>query len=650
MGKRELAALGVGAGVEEGSSRATRRKIDHGGSSDVEMADAEAEGGTMSKEQVREQGLKLWQTVKDATRDGRSLTTHFMKQPHRRSYPDYYELIKHPIALEDIKKKLESKAYPDLDSVRADLELCFNNAKTYNRKDSEIYADAKELMKLTNKTYNKLVPSEDGEHKHKPPSLNRLIKSRLQKLISKTDEDGRIMSEMFMELPSKKEWPIYYKEIKQPQCFENISKRIKRKEYPTANDFAKDVELVFSNALHFNQEYTPIWNDATALRDYFRTLMADMPPPFDLPQYAPKPTLNKIKIKMPAVHPPATPSQPPTDVGSATTTLRLPATKPAEKAPVKTEATPKPPPAPGPSLPNSNNIHVNRSAAATVPPPPATTTNVVNAAPPKAAPKVVPPAPKPAPKPAPAPVPTPVPKAQTPAPTMSLPAPAQPPTLTLAPIPVAPAPTYTSLTQYTAKPSPTPAPEPAPKQPAEVPTILQSASNSPAPLPPAPPCRLRYVRLKTEPRGRYINLDQRDGVSNWVIRFDKAEHSLCVHEVCFVDDLDEDSSGGEEDGDEADMEVDEAPKTGKKRRGRGRPPKNTRSVAAAKAAVKASPQQQPKKKVEKGEIQVKINGTIVNEKEEEKGRWTVELTSGSNILEVGEKGGTIWKVYAERLG
>jgi chromatin structure-remodeling complex subunit RSC4 len=119
----------------------------------------------MSKEQVREQGLKLWQTVKDATREcvfrifacfllscfykscsGRSLTTHFMKQPHRKSYPDYYELIKHPIALEDIKKKLESRAYPDLDSVRADLELCFNNAKTYNRKDSEIYADAKELL------------------------------------------------------------------------------------------------------------------------------------------------------------------------------------------------------------------------------------------------------------------------------------------------------------------------------------------------------------------------------------------------------------------------------------------------------------------------------------------------------------------------
>jgi hypothetical protein len=30
------------------------------------------------------------------------------------------------------------------------------------------------------------------------------------------------MSTVFMELPSKKEWAIYYKQIKKPQCLENI--------------------------------------------------------------------------------------------------------------------------------------------------------------------------------------------------------------------------------------------------------------------------------------------------------------------------------------------------------------------------------------------------------------------------------------------
>lgn len=94
---------------------------------------------------------------------------------------------------------------------------------------------------------------------------------------------GRMLSQEFMELPSKKEWPIYYKEIKRPQCLENIfvrfivyprylawpnhlQKRIKRKEYYNSGEFAADVELVFANAMLFNQEHTGIWEDARTLR------------------------------------------------------------------------------------------------------------------------------------------------------------------------------------------------------------------------------------------------------------------------------------------------------------------------------------------------------------------------------------------------
>ena len=86
---------------------------------------------------------------------------------------------------------------------------------------------------------------EDGENeKSKTPNLNRLIKARLEKLVGKTDatyvvpflhpmslystmiQSGRVLSDEFMQLPSKKTWPFYYKEIKKPQCFENIFVRL----------------------------------------------------------------------------------------------------------------------------------------------------------------------------------------------------------------------------------------------------------------------------------------------------------------------------------------------------------------------------------------------------------------------------------------
>ena len=70
----------------------------------------------------------------------------FMRKPPKRQYPDYYVLIKQPIALDDIKSKIEKGGYPTLEDVRQDFELCFNNAKQYNLKESEIWKDAKDLL------------------------------------------------------------------------------------------------------------------------------------------------------------------------------------------------------------------------------------------------------------------------------------------------------------------------------------------------------------------------------------------------------------------------------------------------------------------------------------------------------------------------
>jgi hypothetical protein len=89
-----------------------------------------------------------------------------------------------------------------------------------------------------------------------------------------------------------------------------IQKHLRRKEYTSAADFAKDVELVFDNAHAFNNEGSDIWNDAQRLRTAFARLMADMPEPFALPQYSGggggSSSVGKIKLKRPVA--PAVPA------------------------------------------------------------------------------------------------------------------------------------------------------------------------------------------------------------------------------------------------------------------------------------------------------------------------------------------------------
>lgn len=73
------------------------------------------------------------------------MSVDFIRLPSKRQYPDYYQQIKHPISLDEIRQQLEALAYGSIGAVRHDFDICFRNAKKYNMKESQIWKDAKVL-------------------------------------------------------------------------------------------------------------------------------------------------------------------------------------------------------------------------------------------------------------------------------------------------------------------------------------------------------------------------------------------------------------------------------------------------------------------------------------------------------------------------
>jgi uncharacterized membrane protein len=69
-----------------------------------------------------------------------------MELPSATKYPDYYQWIKHPLSLNQIKQNLEQLAYTTHEKFITDMKLVFNNAKKYNVEDSLIYDDAHSLL------------------------------------------------------------------------------------------------------------------------------------------------------------------------------------------------------------------------------------------------------------------------------------------------------------------------------------------------------------------------------------------------------------------------------------------------------------------------------------------------------------------------
>ena len=70
---------------------------------------------------------------------------NFYEKPPKRDYPDYYKVIKRPMAILDVRKSVEKGKIADWETFSAEMSLIWNNAKDYNEDGSEIYEMANEL-------------------------------------------------------------------------------------------------------------------------------------------------------------------------------------------------------------------------------------------------------------------------------------------------------------------------------------------------------------------------------------------------------------------------------------------------------------------------------------------------------------------------
>jgi len=168
-------------------------------------------------------------------------------------------------------------------------------------------------------------------------------------------------------------------------------------------------------------------------------------------------------------------------------------------------------------------------------------------------------------------------------------------------------------------------------------------------------------------------LDRADGVRSWALALGQSEKSLTIAGITFLEEEGDEDGGTEEAGEDRarkqvtsqaqeEEEEEEEEEPVPKKRKRGRPAKNAaKAKAAAPAPVPApAPAPAPSEKEKPvpapktpmptpDSVQVLLNGSAVGHQAGQQGFWMMDLQAGSNVIEVGEKGGHTWKVYLERL-
>jgi len=83
------------------------------------------------------------------------------------------------------------------------------------------------------------------------------------------DADGRVLSEPFYQLPSRKELPDYYEIIKRPVDIAKIEQRIENDKYEDLDAIEKDFMLLCKNTQQYNEDGSLIHEDSIVLQSVF---------------------------------------------------------------------------------------------------------------------------------------------------------------------------------------------------------------------------------------------------------------------------------------------------------------------------------------------------------------------------------------------
>ncbi|XP_078804069.1 protein polybromo-1 isoform X3 [Oryzias latipes] len=244
---------------------------------------------------------------------GRLVSELFQKLPSKMQYPDYYAVIKEPIDLKTIAQKIQLGHYRSCAAMAKDIDLLVKNAKAYNEPGSQVFKDANTIKKIFAQKKSELehgepvkssirirnrkstqgdrlsaitmalqyesdeegilsgsVHYDEGESEAESMTSNMDMSNPIFQLYEAVrgarNSQGQLISEPFLQLPSRKDYPDYYHQISQPICLQQIKSKMKNNEYASVEHVDSDLTLMFENAKRYNVPHSSIYKRALKLQ------------------------------------------------------------------------------------------------------------------------------------------------------------------------------------------------------------------------------------------------------------------------------------------------------------------------------------------------------------------------------------------------
>ncbi|TYJ54395.1 hypothetical protein B9479_004983 [Cryptococcus floricola] len=228
----------------------------------VAKQEGNADADPKDPARAKELGMRIWQKIMEAqTKDGEPMAEPFVKLPPKKMTRVFHADQTNP-----------GKAKEDSDS-EGDEQDDFTSGPAHRERTETLPPDAdgssaredEDDAKLLNKKKKGPYVAREG------PTVYKLIKPVLKaiKEAKAYDGSGRFVSDVFMQLPDRKDLPDYYKTIKTPISLEEIEAKHSGRRYETWEEFFDDLELMCNNAMEYNEDESAVFQDAKRIKDMF---------------------------------------------------------------------------------------------------------------------------------------------------------------------------------------------------------------------------------------------------------------------------------------------------------------------------------------------------------------------------------------------
>uniref|UniRef100_H2YKN2 Bromo domain-containing protein n=1 Tax=Ciona savignyi TaxID=51511 RepID=H2YKN2_CIOSA len=205
---------------------------------------------------------------------------HLPVDPVKLGLPDYFDIIKHPMDMTLIKKKLETNQYYSAKECLQDFNLMFSNCYIYNKAKKGVKRKADTTTPVITTVAGKNPTAQSPEHDTvqslgRRESSGRTIRPPRSRDLDSEEGVGcmteqvkycnNLLKDFFSKKHASFAWPFYksvdadllglhdyYDMIKNPMDLGTMRKKMDNREYRSPDEFAYDMRLIVTNCYKYN--------------------------------------------------------------------------------------------------------------------------------------------------------------------------------------------------------------------------------------------------------------------------------------------------------------------------------------------------------------------------------------------------------------